>query len=97
MVDDGLAKFPDAPSQRGAKHLRELAQAAQEGFRSVVLFVIQRDDAICFSPNQATDPFFTQELYRAKEAGVEIYALSCLVNEKEVAISKEIRVTLKSK
>ena len=74
---DGVARFPDAPSARGSKHLQELVRTLSDGFRAAVIFVVQREDARVFSPNLVTDPLFTETLRRAVSAGVEIYALDC--------------------
>ncbi|MGD9382101.1 MAG: DNA/RNA nuclease SfsA [Candidatus Thorarchaeota archaeon] len=77
LVDDGHALFPDAPTERGARHLRNLARALQEGIakRAAVVFVIQRPDAIIFSPKADTDPKFAQELENAHKNGVEVYPI----------------------
>lgn len=77
LVEDGVAMFPDAPTLRGTRHLRELARAVGEGYRAAVLFIVQRDDATSFAPNHRTDPAFAGALREAEEAGVEIYAWKC--------------------
>jgi len=69
-----VARFPDAPTERGAKHLRELAGALREGYRTAVCFIIQRDDAEAFGPCDAIDPAFGQGLREAAALGVEVYA-----------------------
>ncbi|MHB8156081.1 MAG: DNA/RNA nuclease SfsA, partial [Desulfocucumaceae bacterium] len=79
LVREGVALFPDAPTERGARHMEELATARREGFRAVVLFVIQRADATAFRPNTNQDPIFSRELTRAVSSGVEVLARSCLV------------------
>lgn len=86
LVEDGTAKFPDAPSERGRKHLQELTRALAQGFRAAVIFVAQRNDARVFSPNPDTDPLFAQALGRAAFAGVEIYALACNVTRQAVGL-----------
>lgn len=77
LVEDGHALFPDAPTERGARHLRNLARALQEELasRAAVVFVIQRPDATSFSPKADTDPQFAIELERAHKKGVEVYPL----------------------
>lgn len=77
LVENGHALFPDAPTKRGARHLRNLARALQEGLvnRAAVVFVIQRPDATLFSPKADTDPQFAQELELAHKKGVEVYPL----------------------
>ncbi len=94
LVDKGIAKFPDAPSERGAKHLLELVRAAGEGFRAAVIFVVQRDDAVLFSPNHATDPPFAQSLRQAAAAGVEVYALACAITRNAVKLKNYLPVQL---
>ena len=74
---DGIGYFPDAPTQRGAKHLRELAKA--EGYQAVLLFVIQMDGVTEVRGNRDTDPAFCQALEEAKEAGVKVIFLPCHV------------------
>ncbi|MHA1926247.1 MAG: DNA/RNA nuclease SfsA [Candidatus Thorarchaeota archaeon] len=77
LVEEGHALFPDAPTERGARHLRNLVRALQEGIakRAAVVFIIQRPDAILFSPKADTDPQFAQELDNAHKHGVEIYPI----------------------
>jgi sugar fermentation stimulation protein A len=74
LVKDGVALFPDAPTLRGARHLRELIEAKKEGYRACVLFVIQRVNAHVFAPNDKTDPEFGKTFRAALKNGVEAYA-----------------------
>jgi sugar fermentation stimulation protein A len=74
LVTDGHAVFPDAPTGRGKKHLETLVDAAQRGFRSYIMFLIQRPDAVSFSPNTKTDPQFTAALVKAAHENVTILA-----------------------
>jgi sugar fermentation stimulation protein A len=74
LVKDGVALFPDAPTLRGARHLRELIDAKKEGYRTCVLFVIQRVNAHVFAPNDETDPDFGKTFREAIKNGVEAYA-----------------------
>jgi sugar fermentation stimulation protein A len=92
LVEDGVALFPDAPTQRGRRHLGELARARAEGHRAAVVFVVQRDDATSFSPHDEADPAFGQALREAAQAGVEIYAYKCRVSEREVALDAPLPV-----
>lgn len=94
LVDQGTAKFPDAPSLRGTKHLLELAAAVQEGLRAAVIFVIQRDDARSFAPNTLTDPEFTIALQQASEMGVEVYALACRVTKNDVYLLDQLPIEI---
>jgi sugar fermentation stimulation protein A len=94
LVEDGVALFPDAPTQRGRRHLGELARARAEGHRAAVAFVVQRDDAISFSPHDEADPAFGRALREAAQAGVEVYAYKCRVSEGEVTLSAPLPVAV---
>ena len=87
----GVALFPDAPTERGVKHLRHLIRAASGGYEAYVLIVIQMKDVSVFRPNEATDPAFAQALREAKEAGVKIIAMDCLVRPDEMRIDSPIK------
>jgi len=76
LVEDGLAKFPDAPTERGKKHVEELVGAKNKGMNSAVLFLITRDDARAISPNWEMDPAFSGALSQAQQKGVELTAYS---------------------
>ena len=77
LIVDGEARFPDAPTERGAKHLKELIKLKQEGNRCVVFFLIQHPAGKFFRPNWENDPKFSQTLNEAYEAGVEILVYRC--------------------
>lgn len=91
---DGVAKFPDAPTERGRKHLGELIKAKQEGYRAAAIFVIQMKGCKCFTPNTERDPAFAEELKRAYESGVEIIAVDCKVTPESITIDKKTEVLL---
>jgi sugar fermentation stimulation protein A len=74
LVDDGVARFPDAPTARGRRHLQELTELTAAGERALVLFVAQREDARVVLPNRTIDPSFAAALARAKRAGVMLRA-----------------------
>jgi len=74
LVKDGIAMFPDAVTERGKRHVNDLAKAKKEGYRACVLFVVQRTDAQAFAPSDETDPEFGKALRNAAVEGVEIYA-----------------------
>lgn len=76
LVEDGIAKFPDAPTLRGKKHLDELSNSTKNGYEAAVLFLIIRDDAEEFTPNTSMDPDFAAALKNADENGVKIIAFS---------------------
>lgn len=95
LEDGGVARFPDAPTQRGRKHLLELQAAVEAGFDAWVLFVIQMADIRRFEPNWPRDPDFAEALCRAAEHGVQVRAVECFVTEDSLAITKEVPVALK--
>ena len=95
LEQDGICAFPDAPTQRGAKHLRELTALAAEGFGAYVLFVIQMTDARYLHPNDVTDPAFAAALREAAQAGVEILAMDCAVTPDSMTIQNPVEVKLK--
>lgn len=79
LENDGVVKFPDAPTERGVKHLNELCECIKDGYRAYVFFVIQMEKVKCFMPNRDTHPEFAQALLKAKEHGVNICAVNCRV------------------
>lgn len=87
----GVGYFPDAPTERGAKHVRELIRAAGEGCRAVLAFVIQTENVAEVRPNAATDPAFAEAVTAAGQAGVEVLSLPCLVTPESLAVRPEIR------
>lgn len=94
LETDGVCAFPDAPTSRGAKHLRGLAQAAREGFGAYVLFVIQMADVEYLHPNDATDPDFGKALREAAANGVNVLAMDCVVTESTMTIRKPVPIQL---
>ena len=94
LVVEGVALFPDAPTIRGVKHLRELSQAVAAGHRAAALFVVQRDDALTLAPNDAADPDFGAALRAAQAAGVEVYAYGCQVSPAEMRLAAPLPVQL---
>ncbi len=94
VAAEGVARFPDAPTSRGVKHLNTLMQVAGQGHRAAVIFVVQRGDAGSFTPHDEADPAFGKALRRALAAGVEIYAYGCRVSPAEIALSGRLPVTL---
>jgi sugar fermentation stimulation protein A len=94
LENDGVCAFPDAPTQRGARHLRHLAQAVQEGYGAYVLFVIQMSDVQYLHPNDATDPEFGAALRQAHAAGVQVLAMDCRVEINSMTIDKPVAVIL---
>lgn len=89
-AEDGIGKFPDAPTQRGRKHLRELVKLAKAGDRVSVVFIAQREDAQHFMPFKEIDPEFAETLCKVHQAGVEVHAYRCAVRVEGVTIAEEI-------
>ncbi len=83
---DGIGYFPDAPTERGIKHLRELTAASALGYKSILAFVIQMEDVHIVRPNMETHPAFGQAMKEALDAGVEILYLECKVTKDSIEI-----------
>ena len=94
LENDGVCAFPDAPTQRGVKHLKGLTRAAAEGCGAYVLFVIQMANVSYLHPNDATDPAFGQALREAAAAGVHVLAMDCTVTPDTMVIEKPVSVYL---
>jgi sugar fermentation stimulation protein A len=94
LVQDTVARFPDAPTARGARHLRELTAAASTGDRAAVVFVVQRADARRFAPHHRADPAFGAALREAAAAGVGVYVWTCEVNRQAITLARPIPVDL---
>lgn len=84
-----LGYFPDAPTERGVKHIRELIKALDDGYRSILAFVIQMDGVEEVLPNEGTDPAFAEAFHDAVRAGVHILQLPCHVEPDSLTIRKE--------
>lgn len=94
LVRNGIAAFPDAPTLRGQRHLHELITVAQKGVGGMVVFVVQRSDAIAFTPNDETDPGFGRLLRQAGKTGVTIMAIKCTVTTKHIILNKTLPVLM---
>ena len=94
LENDGICAFPDAPTERGTKHLKGLTQAAKDGYGAFVLFVIQMADVKYLHPNDATDPDFGAALREAAAAGVNILAMDCAVDVDSMALRLPVLVRL---
>ncbi|MCM1114929.1 MAG: DNA/RNA nuclease SfsA [Clostridium sp.] len=94
LETDGTAKFPDAPTERGRKHLGELINARKQGYRAIALFVIQMKGCSSFEANIEKDEKFAEQLKIAYKQGVEIIAMDCQVTPNTMTIDKEIEVKL---
>ena len=94
LENDGVCAFPDAPTERGAKHLRGLTELAQQGYGAYVLFVIQMPDVKYLHPNDITDPAFGAALRSAASDGVQVLAMDCAVSEDTMEIRLPVLVKL---
>ncbi|MGN0132739.1 MAG: DNA/RNA nuclease SfsA [Lachnospiraceae bacterium] len=94
LEEDGVVRFPDAPTERGIKHVEELAECVGEGYGAAILFVIQMDGVRWFEPNMVTHPAFGEALKKAEKAGVLVRAVCCGVAPDEMYIRKEVEVRL---
>ncbi len=94
LEDDGVCRFPDAPTERGARHLRELISAKKQGFDAGVLFVIQMKPVKYLTPNDETDPEFGRTLREAHAAGVQVLAVDCRITEDSMEIGDSVEVRL---
>ena len=94
LEDNGVVLFPDAPTERGVKHVRELIRCHEEGFETYVLFVVQMEHAQYFTPNRKTHPQFADALCDARDAGVQLLAYTCKVTPDVMNINKELKIRL---
>jgi len=94
LEEDGVARFPDAPTERGKKHLLELQQAVEDGYEAWVLFVLAMPELIRFEPNWLRDPDFSRALCQVSQNGVRVRAVECVVTEDTIEITKEVPVKL---
>lgn len=94
LEENGHCMFPDAPTERGTKHLLELIKVKESGRGAGVLFLIQLKGAKSFSPYDAMDKNFGDALRLAKENGVDIYAYDCNVGENYIELDSEVNIIL---
>ena len=94
LEDDGVVRFPDAPTERGIKHLKELQKAVKEGYRACVVFLVQMNNVKYFEPNYKTHPEFAEELKRAYKNGVEIFVYDSVVTPHEIKLNNPIKIKM---
>lgn len=94
LEEDGIARFPDAPTERGIKHLHELVKCHREGYEAFMMFVIQMKGVQRLEPNDRTHPAFGEALREAEAAGVQILAYDCLVTADTIELDQRIEVRL---
>lgn len=92
LEEDGVVRFPDAPTERGVKHLKELCNCIDEGYEAYIIFVIQMKDVLYFEPNIRTHKEFGETLKEAKKHGVNILAVDCNVTEDSIDIKDYVEV-----
>ena len=94
LENNGVVKFPDAPTERGRKHLLELVEAKKQGLGAGVLFLIQMNNVKYFTPNDETDEKFGEALRFARDNGVDVLAYCCDVEEDSITLTKQVEVKL---
>lgn len=94
LEENGVVRFPDAPTQRGKKHMLGLKECVEQGFEAMAVLVIQMDNVKYFEPNYKTDPDFAESLIEAEKAGVKILALDCDITKDSIKIKDSVKVHL---
>lgn len=94
LEENGAARFPDAPTERGIKHIRELQRAVAEGIGATLFFVVQFQDACSMAPNDVTHPAFGQALREAAQSGVNVCAYNCVVTPDTLQLDSPVPVVL---
>ena len=94
LENDGVARFPDAPTERGVKHIEELVSYAESGGRAYILFVVQMKGVYKMMPNDSTDPKFASALRRAAASGVKVICYDCRVTPDTIELDREVPVEL---
>lgn len=94
LEEDGVVLFPDAPTQRGVKHIHELCAALEAGYRAMALFIVQMADVCYFTPNARTHPAFAQALEEAQAKGVILHAVDCLVTPSSLTARRPVEIRL---
>ena len=94
LEEDGIVRFPDAPTERGVKHLEELCACVEAGYKAAVIFVVQMEGMQHFEPNDKTHPQFGEALRQARKAGVQVLAYECKVTPSSLEIITTIPVVL---
>ena len=94
LEENGIAMFPDAPTERGARHLRELVKVKEEGFGAYILFVVQMKGVHAFTPHKERDPRFYESLVAAYEGGVAVIVCDTVVTPEDIRLDREIPMIL---
>ena len=94
LEENGVARFPDAPTERGTRHVQHLARLKKKGIGACVLFVIQMERVQLFQPNWRQDPAFSKALWEADKAGVRVLAVRCQVTPSSMQIAGQVPMKL---
>ena len=94
LEEENVVSFPDAPTERGIKHLKELEKCIAAGYEAAVLFVIQMQNVKYFAPNRRTHPAFGDALKEAGERGVHIMAYDCLVTPEGMQLRRPVEIRI---
>jgi DNA-binding protein, stimulates sugar fermentation len=95
FVENSIAKFPDAITERGKKHVQELTKLVKSGFQAGIIFVIQRSDASVFQPMWDRDPVFCTALNKAYNCGVNVWCIKARLTKRDMTFISEIPINLK--
>lgn len=94
LEENGVVMFPDAPTERGVKHIRELCECIEDGYEAYIFFIIQMKNCSYFTPNRITHPELADALIEAKKKGVNINALNCIVKPDELKVERFVEIRL---
>ena len=94
LEEDGVVLFPDAPTERGVKHINELCRCVEKGYKAYIFFIVQMDNVKYFTPNRKTHPQFADALKTAAEKGVGIVALDCKVTQDSIVADSFVKTVL---
>lgn len=94
LENDNIVSFPDAPTERGARHVSELIECIKDGYEAYIIFVVQMKNVLHFEPNAVNDPAFAEALKRAEKEGVNVIAVDCSVSETEMVIEDFVSVKI---
>lgn len=94
LEENGVVMFPDAPTERGVKHIRELCECIEDGYEAYIFFIIQMKNCSYFTPNRITHPELADALLEAKKKGVNINALNCIVKPDELKVERFVEIRL---
>lgn len=94
LEENGVVLFPDAPTERGLKHVEELIRLKKQGFEAAIIFVVQMENARYFTPNRKTQPAFADALQKARDNGVQVLAYTCHVSKNSLGLAKALEVKI---